>query len=278
MKAGGVHKVVWKSLLDFFRDGGIMLAGSLSFFFMTAIVPFCLFLAAIFGYFLGEQRGFFQFISSRLASFFPTVTHQITGELQHLITYKGLGKPSLVLYGLLSFGLFSSLQSALNIIFKAKVRRSLIVSLVLSLVMITFIIGFILISFAATSSMSVIEPARSIFPGLRMSSIARFFIGFVIPFVLMFLIMTTVYVLFPKKRVSLSHAVSGALFAAVFFEAAKHIFTLYVVHVFRLGTIYGPLSAFVIFLLWVFYSMSILLIGAEVVHNLESQRGRRQND
>ncbi|HAM51008.1 MAG TPA: hypothetical protein DCP92_10095 [Nitrospiraceae bacterium] len=42
-----------------------------------------------------------------------------------------------------------------------------------------------------------------------------------------------------------------------------------------MGTIYGPLSAFVIFLLWVFYSSCIFLIGAEVVHNLGSLKGSK---
>lgn len=43
----------------------------------------------------------------------------------------------------------------------------------------------------------------------------------------------------------------------------------------RLGTIYGPLSAFMIFLLWVFYSSCIFLVGAKFVHNLgEQQKGK----
>jgi membrane protein len=274
MRARKYSRVIGKSLFDFFRDGGTMLAGSLSFFFMMAIVPFCLFLATIFGYFLGEEKELYPFIAAKLANFFPSVTHKITGELQRLITYRGLGKLSLALYGFLSFELFSSVQSALNIVFKIKVKRSFIVSLVLSLVMITFIIAFILVSFGATSSVSMLGEARRIFPGLRISRITGFLVGFVIPFVLMSLTLTTVYVLFPKKRVRLSHAASGAFFAAVFLEAAKHIFTIYVANVFRLGTVYGPLSAFVIFLLWVFYSMSIFLIGAEVVHNLEGTMER----
>ncbi|MBI5188491.1 MAG: YihY/virulence factor BrkB family protein [Nitrospirae bacterium] len=53
----------------------------------------------------------------------------------------------------------------------------------------------------------------------------------------------------------ISHAFIGALF------------TWYVGTVMRFGTIYGPLTAFVVFLLWVFYSSCIFLIGAEVVHN-----------
>ncbi len=123
-------KALVKSFSDFFRDGGLMLAGSLSYFSMMAIVPFCLLLATIFGYFLGEEKAFYQFLSARLTSYFPDVTHEITEELRRLITY--------------------------------------------------------------------------------------------------------------------------------------------------IGTIYGPLSAFVIFLLWVFYSACIFLLGAEVVHNLEVSREKKR--
>lgn len=274
MKAGRHMGIIGKSFLDFFRDGGIMLAGSLSFFFMMAIVPFCLFLVTIFGYFLGEQEDLYLFMSTKLVSFFPKVTHEITEELQRLITYRGLGKLSLILYGVLSIELFSSLQSALNVIFKVKTRRSFIMTLILSLVMITFIIAFVLLSFGATTSVSMLEPLKSFFSGLRIGRITGFLIAFVIPFVLMFLTVTTTYVLLPKRWVRLSCAASGALFTTIFLEGAKHLFTLYVLNVFRLGTIYGPLSAFVIFLLWVFYSASIFLIGAEVVHNLEAHGGK----
>ncbi len=265
-------KLILRSFFDFFRDGGLMLAGSLSYFSMMAIVPFCLFLVTIFGYFLGEEKVFYQFLSARLTSYFPDVTRVITEELGRIITYKGLGKLSLVLYGFLSYELFSSLEVATNVIFKVKVKRSFVVSVILSLVIVTAIIALFLISFSATSMISMLKPIQELFPGLKVGKAASFLIGFVIPFVLMFVTVAMLYILLPKKRVTFRHAFSGALFTAVFLEAAKHLFTLYVVNVFRLGTIYGPLSAFVIFLLWVFYSACIFLIGAEVVHNLEVSR------
>jgi len=115
----------------------------------------------------------------------------------------------------------------------------------------------------------MLQPIQELFPDLKISGLTVFFIRFVVPFFIMFVTVALLYILLPKKRVAFRHAFSGALFTAVFLEAAKHLFTLYVVNVFRLGTIYGPLSAFVIFLLWVFYSACIFLIGAEVVHNLE---------
>jgi membrane protein len=77
-----------------------------------------------------------------------------------------------------------------------------------------------------------------------------------------------VYLFFPKTKVKTKHALHGALFTAVFLEIAKHLFTWYVGNVVQFGSIYGPLTAFVVFLLWMFYSSCIFLIGAEVVHNL----------
>jgi membrane protein len=266
-------KILVKSLVDFFRDGGLMLAGSLSYFSMMAFVPFCLFLVTIFGYFLGEQKEFYQFFLSKLISFFPKVTSQVTEELKMIIAHRGLGKFTLLLYGFLSYQLFSSMESAVNVIFRVKVKRSFLVSLILSLFVVTLISAFFLVSFSASSSISMLEPLQELFPVLKMSRVTGVFIGFVIPFILMFLTVTTVYILLPKKRVRLAHACSGALFTAILLEVAKHVFTFYVRHVFRLGTIYGPLSAFVIFLLWVYYSSCIFLIGAKVVYNQETSGG-----
>jgi uncharacterized BrkB/YihY/UPF0761 family membrane protein len=139
-----------KSFIDFFRDGGLMLAGSMSFFTMMALVPFCLFLVTILGQFLGHNRDFYQFFVSRLISFFPRITSQITEEIKRIITYHGLGKYSLLLYGFLSYQLFSSIESAINVIFKIRVKRSMIVSFILSLFVVTMIVAVLFISFGAT--------------------------------------------------------------------------------------------------------------------------------
>jgi len=266
--------VLFRSFVDFFRDGGMMLAGAISFFTMMAIVPFCLLLVTVFGHFLGQYRDFYQFFLSRLVSFFPKITSEITEELRRIIIYKSLGQFSLVLYCLISFQLFSSFESAINTIFKVRVRRSLIVSIILSLVIVTLVIVILLLSFGATSGISLLRSLRELFPGFHIGRITGFFIRFVIPFLFVFLIMMILYLFLPRKMVKFRHAVSGALFTTILLEAAKHIFTIYAVKVAMFGTIYGPLSAFVIFLLWMYYSACIFLIGAEVVHNLSASGAR----
>ena len=84
-----------------------------------------------------------------------------------------------------------------------------------------------------------------------------------------------VYKLVPRTNVMVSDAFWGGLFTAVMLEAAKHLFTWYVATVSKLGTMYGSLAVFVTFLLWMYYSWSIFLIGAEIVHNLGLVRKRK---
>lgn len=268
----GFLKLMAGSFVAFLKDGGMMLAASISFFAMTAMVPFCILLVAIFGHILGEGKDFYQFFLSKLVSFFPDVTSGITKELGNLITFSGISHFSIALYALLSYQLFFSLETATNVIFKIRVKRSFIVSLFFSVALITIIIAFFILSFSATTAVSMMKPLKDIFPALELGKLMRFIIGYVIPFILMFFTVATLYILLPRKFVKGKHALAGALLTAVLLEVAKHLFTLYVLNVFRLGTIYGPLSAFVIFLLWVYYSSSIFLIGAEMVHILGEKK------
>ena len=260
-------RIIVRSTIDFFKDGGVMLAASISYFTMMTIMPFSLFLITIFGYLLGHYPGFYQFLANRLISFFPSVTSEITKELGKLITFKGIGTFSIVLYGILSYQLFSSIENALNVIFKITKGRHFFWSIFLSIIITTLIITIILLSFLATSFIPLLKHLKMMFPSLRVGMIAGFLIRYVVPFMVILFTVTVVYIFLPKKKVKLSHAYNGAFFTTAFHEIAKNIFTWYVGSIVKFGTIYGPLTAFVVFLLWVYYSSCIFLIGAEIVHN-----------
>jgi membrane protein len=199
---------------------------------------------------------------------FPAVTHEITSDILNLISSRALGRISLVLYGLLSYQVFASLENSLNVIFKVKQRRHIFLSVLLSLAMITLMIALLLLSFLAASLLPFLKVARPYFPALKIGKLTAFAIAYLVPFVLVLFSVTAVYVLIPKAKVKLTNALRGAFFTTLFLEIAKHLFTWYVVSITDLGKIYGPLSAFIVFLLWMFYSSSIFLIGAEIVHNL----------
>jgi membrane protein len=245
-----------------------MLAGSLSYFSMMALVPLCLFLIAVFGHILGHFEGFNDFFTERLVSFFPQITRGITKEIGNLVAFSGIGSLSVLLYGILSFQLFSSIENALNVIFEVKKRRTFIWSVILSLIVMMLLIGLLLVSFIATSLVPLLRALKPVFPEIRFGMLTVLLIQYVIPFLMVFFATGAMYIFFPRMSIRISDAFMGALFSAVFMEIAKHVFTWYVGTVMKLGSIYGSLTAFVVLLLWVFYSSCIFLIGAELVHNL----------
>ena len=260
--------IIWKSLADFFKDDGLMLAGSISYFTMMAIVPFSIFLVTLFGYFLGHYPEFYSFVLAEMVNLLPNVTNKITNDMSMPISYENIGKYSIILYGLLSYPLFSSFQNALNVVFKIKKKRNFIWSLFISFLTVTIIMLLLLTSFTATTFISLLKTFSYVMPDMKIGVITAFIIRFVLPFILVLFILTMLYFLIPKTKVRLINSFKGAFFTALMFEVAKNVFTWYVVSVAQFGKIYGSLSAFIVFLLWVFYSCSILLIGAELVNNL----------
>ncbi|MBA4373086.1 MAG: hypothetical protein C0402_09540 [Thermodesulfovibrio sp.] len=268
-------RLIGRSIVSFFRDDGLMLAASLSYFTMMALIPFCLFLMALFGQVLGNYPDFYNFLYVRLSSLFPTATERVAKDLVSLISHKGLGKVSLVLYGLLSFQLFLTIEKALNITFKIKKRRPLLQSVVASVAMITLIILLIGSSFATASVIPLISQLKPYFPGIRLGRITAFAVGYLLPFVMVLLTMTLVYRIMPRAVVRTAHAFKGACFTTVMLEIAKHAFTWYAMSIAQLGRVYGPLTAFVLFLLWLFYSCSLFLIGAGIVYNSGAMKKAR---
>jgi uncharacterized BrkB/YihY/UPF0761 family membrane protein len=116
-------KVFGKSITAFFRDDCFYLAASIAYFLILSMVPLSLLIIALYGHIMGESEEVYRFSLSRLISFFPSVTSGITNELENIITFKGISWITIFIYGFLSIQLFSSLERAMDVIFKAPKRR-----------------------------------------------------------------------------------------------------------------------------------------------------------
>jgi membrane protein len=86
---------------------------------------------------------------------------------------------------------------------------------------------------------------------------------------------TLVYAAVPNCRVPLRHAFVGGLAAAVVFNVARALFTSLVAGS-SITFIYGAFAAVPLFLLWIFISWNIVLLGAILVHSLSAYESSDQ--
>ena len=93
-----------------------------------------------------------------------------------------------------------------------------------------------------------------------------------LPFLFQLLAFMLLYLVMPNVRVSLKHALCGALVASILFELTKKGFAYYVLNFKSYEIVYGALSTLPIFLIWIYLSWVVALVGAEVVAVLQERK------
>lgn len=86
-----------------------------------------------------------------------------------------------------------------------------------------------------------------------------------LPFGLTIVAFALLYFALPNEPVRFVDAAIGGLLAGVLFEVAKRAFGLYVTHIATYQAIYGAFATLPIFLIWVYLSWLVVLIGAVLV-------------
>lgn len=85
-----------------------------------------------------------------------------------------------------------------------------------------------------------------------------------LPFLIEWVTLGTAYVLIPNRSVRLRDAALGALVAALLFELAKRAFAAYVTTGANYEQIYGALAIVPVFILWIYLSWVLVLLGASL--------------
>ena len=95
-----------------------------------------------------------------------------------------------------------------------------------------------------------------------------------LPELFSFAAFTLLFVAVPNRRVPFAHGAIGGLLTAAVFDAGKGVFAWAVAQG-SYGLVYGALAALPLFLLWLYLSWLLLLVGAEFVYALSHYQGSR---
>lgn len=97
-----------------------------------------------------------------------------------------------------------------------------------------------------------------------------------VTFTFMVTLFALLYWAVPNRRVIPWHAACGGLLAALGFALMQQLFGLYVARLPTYAVIYGAFAAIPVFLLWLYLSWGVILVGALVVAELPAKPANRR--
>lgn len=85
-----------------------------------------------------------------------------------------------------------------------------------------------------------------------------------VPYILVWLVFTLLYIIMPNTKVKLSSAFAGGLIAGTIFQVFQLLYVKLQGQLFSYGEVYGSFAALPLFLVWLQLSWLIVLFGAEI--------------
>jgi YihY family inner membrane protein len=260
-------------LRGFMRNQGLLLSGALAYYTLLSIVPLSILALIVLSHFVGEEQ-LFHTLSTYTGMMIPgyaaILTEQVEVFLGHRQAIGIIGFLAMLFFSSMAFGV---LQSAMGVIFMHRVRiqrRHFLTSAVIPYLYILSIgLGVVLVSFI-TGALETLEKRQLILFGWGVSlevtsRIALYILGIISEVVLL----ASIYLLMPAVRTTFRHALIGGVTATILWEITRHVLVWYYSTLSMVNVIYGSFATAVVALLITEVAALILLLGAQVIAELE---------
>ncbi|WP_245947881.1 YihY/virulence factor BrkB family protein [Billgrantia montanilacus] len=264
---------LWRVLCAFLRNRGILLAGGVGYNILLSIVPLFALLTVLLTQVVHEQM-LLDVLSVQALHLAPAHAELLMDAVRALLD----SRDAIGLFGILVLLLFSSfafrmLEDALAIIFHTPdphKGRSIWVSVLLPYAfMVVLGTGLMALTLLATLAEAInalwlaVVGRNMPFAGLSVPLLNLFsFLG-------VFILFSAIYKVLPVVKIALRRAVVGGFVAALLWEGVRLLLVYYFVNFSYVNIVYGSLAALVVVLLSLEVGAIILLLGAQVIAELE---------
>lgn len=110
----------------------------------------------------------------------------------------------------------------------------------------------------------ILDYLETFFPILTKISGAMLMLPMGIAMVLLCLLFLIMYAFLPTRRQRISRQLPGAVFTAAAWTIFSYVFSIYLENISNMSVIYGSLTTLVVVMLWLYFLMYLLFIGAEI--------------
>lgn len=248
----------------FVHDRCQRVAGALSFTTVLAIGPLTAVMLAVLSLAPGFSAWMTVIQDFIYSNFVPAAGEVVQKYLTQFAGKAGrLTAVGLLFLGVTAIMLMATIEQAFNDIWRVANTRKLLHRFLAYWALLT--LGPILVagSLTLTSKLFTLP-----FLGRAEVTILRDVLDVMLPLAFEFGAVVLLYTVVPNVSVLWRNALAGGLFAAVLLETAKYLFAVSMKTFTSYQTIYGAIAALPIFLVWVYISWVIVLLGAIVAATL----------
>lgn len=275
---------VWSYLKDiiiaFIDDEALTRGAAISFYTVTSIAPLLLIVIAIAGIAFGHDAA-----QAAITAQLSGLMGSQTAQLLEIAVAGAASKPAGILATLIGMvtllvtasGAFGELQTALNVIWKAKPDGSTVSRLLraraASLGLVATLGFLLVVSLAASAAVTAFgERLNAVLPfGQAVASV----INFILSFGLIALLFAAVYKILPDRQLRWRDVMLGALVNALLFVVGKSLIGWYIGSS-GVASTYGAAGSLIVLLLWVYYSTQTFLLGAELTKAYANRAGSKR--
>jgi len=190
------------------------------------------------------------------------ITEKIIGFVDN-VNVKVLGSLSIVFLFYTVISLLTKIEQALNNTWRIKEYRGFIqrITEYISVIMVGPILIFTAMGLTASISTSTVATALASMEGF---GTLIWFVSKLTSFLLIAGAITFIYILVPNEKVKLKSAFTGAVAAALLWKLTGWLFSSFVAGSTKYSAIYSGFAVVIIFMIWLYLSWLILLIGASI--------------
>jgi membrane protein len=240
-------------------------AGSMAYFGILSMFQLLVLGVVVLSYIVGEGDAR-RFVIDQVQAGSPIDPKTVGAVIDEVIESRG----GISLFGLIflvwgALGIFSAVNKGISRAFAVTTPRPFLQDqlLGLTLMVITGLLGVTSVAIGIVTGI-LQEAAGDVVSAVPGGEWALGAIGFIVPLVLIFIAFAVLYRIVPNRRVTVAEVLPGALVAAVLWTVLRIGFTWYATSIARYDTAFGPISAGISLLVFLYFASLVLLFGAEV--------------
>ena len=264
---------VMQTLKAFKTNQGLLLAGAVAYYTLLSIVPLLILIVIALSHVIGQGELLFT-LGRYLEWIVPGQSKAIVSELSSFLENREV--LGWILLGTMIFFsslAFTVLEKAMAVIFlhRFAVRhRHFLVSALLPYCYILFLgVGLLIVTLVAAGLRTVGEESIHLFGHSwslgGLSGVLLYVLGVAGEI----FVLTSIYIVMPVGRLSLRHALIGAVTAAVLWELTRHVLVWYFATLSQVSVVYGSLTTSIVVLFSLEIAAIALLLGAQVISEYE---------